>query len=73
MRRPVGSKYLLRKQVLKVIDEYIPRISTPAEAELLQSELNRMRQGGICNDAQYVAYMHQIKEVYRAHNWVYSE
>lgn len=73
MRVPTGSKYLLRKQLLKVISEAIPRLSSPAEADLLSAEIVRMRQSGVCSDSQYLDFMRQIKEVYRAHNWVYTE
>jgi len=73
MRVPTGSKYLLRKQLLKVISEAIPRLSSPAEAELLSADIVRMRQNGVCSDSQYLDFMRQIKEVYHAHNWVYTE
>lgn len=73
MKKPSGSKFLLRKQLLKVISEAIPRLSSPAEGELLAAEIVRMRQTGICSDTQYLEFMKQIKEVYQAHNWVYTE
>lgn len=73
MKVPTGSKYLLKKQLLKVIDEAIPRLDSPAKAEVLQADICRMRQNGVCSDSQYLEWMRQIKEVYRAHNWVYTE
>lgn len=73
MKKPTGSKFLLRKQLLKVISDSIPRLNSPAEAELLEAEIERMRHNGICSDTQYLEWKRQIKEVYRAQYWVYKE
>lgn len=51
MRRPTGSKTLLKAQLKKVIQSAIPRISTPAEADGLEHEILRCRSAGIFDDA----------------------
>ncbi len=51
MRRPTGSKTLLKAQLKKVIQSAIPRISTPAEADALENEVLRCRAAGIFDDA----------------------
>lgn len=73
MRVPTGSKFLLKQQLIKVFNEAIPRLSSPAEAELFLAEIARARQHGILSDSQYLNFVRMIKDVYDAHGWVYSE
>ena len=73
MRVPIVNKFLLKQQLIKVLNESIPRISTPAEAELFSAEISRARQGGKLSDSQYLNFMRMIKDVYDAHGWVYFE
>ncbi len=51
MRKLTGSKALLKMQLKKVIQSAIPRISTPAEADALENEVQRCRAAGIFDDA----------------------
>ena len=73
MRKPTGSKFLLKQQLIKVLNEEIPCISSPAEAEFYSAQIARLRQGGVLSDSQYLNFMRMIKDVYDAHGWAYYE
>ena len=73
MRVPIVNKFLLKQQLIMVLNESIPRICTPLEAELFSAEIARARQGGKLSESQYLNFMRMIKDVYDAHGWAYSE
>lgn len=73
MRVPIVNKFLLKQQLIKVLNEAIPRLGSPAEAEIMSAEIERMRQAGKFSDSQYLNFMRMIKDVYDAHGWAYLE
>lgn len=69
MRKPTGSRFLVVRQWKKVVREAIPRLESPASAELLEAEIYRARSGGMISDSEYMEYKNQIVQVYQNNNW----
>lgn len=68
-RKLSATQQKLFDQMIAVIPATIARLETPAQAELLESHIYKMRTGGLINDQEYNSYLSQIKEVYKENQW----
>lgn len=63
MKRPTGSRSLLVKQLVKVIDESIPRLQSAELAEQLDTQIHTLWKQGVIDDAQYQTWRNRFWEI----------
>lgn len=69
MKSPTGSKYLLIKQLKKVIREAIPRLETPEQADELTDHIEALRKKGALSNVEAQEMFDAIIEVRSLHGW----
>lgn len=68
-RTITGSRYLIIKQVTKVVRESIERLDTPENANQLEAEILRARKGNIFDDRTAQEMLDNIAEIRRIQGW----
>ena len=69
MKKPTGSRFLLKKQLVKVLYEAIPRLETPEQADELECSIVSAHRGGILSDKDYYQLTKMLSEVRSSHGW----
>ena len=68
-KKPTGSRYLIIWQLCEVIEDAIPRLETPEQADEMEANIHTMWKQGIINDAQYNKWKNGLLEVRKYYHW----
>lgn len=63
------SKFLLKKTLIKVLQETIERLDTPEAADAVEEQLHRARSGGILDDKTFLEMQRNLQLVCQQQGW----
>ena len=69
MKKPTGSRFLLKAALKKIIQESILRLDTPEAADSLEFEIYRARKGGIFDDKTTQEMLDNIELIRKVQGW----
>lgn len=69
MKRPTGSRFLMKTVLKKTIQETISRLDSPAAADQLEFEIHRARKGGIFDDKTTQEMLDNIALIRKEQGW----
>ena len=69
MKRPTGSRYLIIKQLIKVMQKTIERLDSSEAADQLENEIHRARKGAILDDKTANEMLQRINQIRDENGW----
>lgn len=68
-RKPSAAQQKVYDQLVSSMPVSIERLESPAQAELMESHIYRMRHGGMISDQTYQTWLNAIKAKYIENQW----
>lgn len=69
MKKPTGSRFLIKAALKKTIQEMISRLDSPTVAHQLEAETHRARKGGIFDDKTTQEMLDNIALIRKEQGW----